>query len=159
MSQFVTSNLSIMSMRDCTAAMSIAPNAFDFFFMFLFLSLSCQRTARPNSGHWIQCANCRIFGIGDASPDADDAWAALLRSSPRRKPPPSRSKSAAAVPDIEAPSRIVRPPFRLFDPFSAGLLRFQPNGSSKAPVRTPVATEFNPEEREYDSINLCLPSI
>ena len=30
----------------------------------------------------------RIFGIGDASPDADDAWAAHLRSSPRRKPPP-----------------------------------------------------------------------
>ena len=50
------------------------------------------------------------------------------RSSPRRKPPPSRSQSAAAVPDINAPSRTVRPPFRLFDPFSAGLHRFQPNG-------------------------------
>ncbi len=45
----------------------------------------------------------------------------LSRSNPRRKPPPSRSKSAAAVPDINAPSRTVRPPFRLFDPFSAGL--------------------------------------
>ena len=33
----------------------------------------------------------------------------------------SRSKSAAAVPDIDAPSRTVRPPFRLFDPFSARL--------------------------------------
>ena len=40
----------------------------------------------------------------------------------------SRSQSAAAVPDIDAPSRTVRPPFRLFDPFSARLLRFQPNG-------------------------------
>ena len=29
----------------------------------------------------------------------------------------SRSQSAAAVPDIDAPSRTVRPPFRLFDPF------------------------------------------
>ena len=45
----------------------------------------------------------------------------ISRSSPRRKPPPSRSQSAAAVPDINAPSRTVRPPFRLFDPFSAGL--------------------------------------
>ena len=52
----------------------------------------------------------------------------ILRSSPRRKPPPSRSKSAAAVPDIDTPSRTVRPPFRLFDPFPAGLHRFQPNG-------------------------------
>ena len=33
----------------------------------------------------------------------------------------SRSQSAAAVPDIDAPSRTVRPPFRLFDPFSARL--------------------------------------
>ncbi len=81
------------------------------------------------------------------------------RSSPRRKPPPSRSKSAAAVPEIDTPSRTVRPPFRLFDPFSAGLLRFQPNGSSTAPVRTPVATEFNPGERHYHTINRPLPSI
>ena len=81
------------------------------------------------------------------------------RSSPRRKPPPSRSKSAAAVPEIDTPSRTVRPPFRLFDPFSAGLLRFQPNGSSTAPVRTPVATEFNPGERYYHTINRPLPSI
>ncbi len=81
------------------------------------------------------------------------------RSSPRRKPPPSRSKSAAAVPEIDTPSRTVRPPFRLFDPFSAGLLRFQPNGPSTAPVRTPVATEFNPGERHYHTINRPLPSI
>jgi hypothetical protein len=71
----------------------------------------------------------------------------------------SRSQSAAAVPDIDASSRTVRPPFRLFDPFSAGLLRFQPNGSSTAPVRTPVATEFNPGERHYDTKNLRPPSI
>ena len=45
----------------------------------------------------------------------------ISRSSPRRKPPPSRSQSAAAVPDVNAPSRTVRPPFRLFDPFSARL--------------------------------------
>ena len=81
------------------------------------------------------------------------------RSSPRRKPPPSRSQSAAAVPEIDTPSRTVRPPFRLFDPFSAGLLRFQPNGSSTAPVHTPVATEFNPGERHYDTTNLPPPSI
>ena len=52
----------------------------------------------------------------------------LSRSSPRRKLPPSRSQSAAAAPDIHAPSRTVHPPFRLFGPFSAGLHRFQPNG-------------------------------
>ena len=71
----------------------------------------------------------------------------------------SRSQSAAAVPDIDAPSRTVRPPFRLFDPFSARLLRFQPNGSSMAPVRTSVATEFNPGEQRYHTINLLFQSI
>ena len=63
------------------------------------------------------------------------------------------------TPDVNTPSRTVRPPFRLFDPFSAGLLRFQPNGSSTAPVPTPVATEFNPGERWYYIIILFLPSI
>ena len=71
----------------------------------------------------------RIFGIGDASPGADDAWAAHWRSRPRRKPPPSRSKPAAVVPGVYASSGIVRPPFRLFDPFSARLRRFQPTAS------------------------------
>ena len=71
----------------------------------------------------------------------------------------SRSQSAAAVSDIDAPSRTVRPPFRLFDPFSARLLRFQPDGSSKAPVRTSVATEFNPGEQQYHTINLLFQSI
>ena len=71
----------------------------------------------------------------------------------------SRSQSAAAVSDIDAPSRTVRPPFRLFDPFSARLLRFQPDGSSKAPVRTSVATEFNPGEQRYHTIKLRLQSI
>ena len=54
----------------------------------------------------------------------------------------SRSKSAAAVPDVIAPSRTVRPPFRLFDPFTAGLGQFQPT-AFMAPVRTSAATEFN----------------
>ena len=40
---------------------------------------------------------------------------------PTEKASSSRSQSAAAVPDIDAPSRTVRPPFRLFDPFSARL--------------------------------------
>ena len=40
----------------------------------------------------------------------------------------SRSKSAAVVPDVNAPSRTVRPPFRLFDPFSVKLDPFQPSG-------------------------------
>ena len=71
----------------------------------------------------------------------------------------SRSKSAAVVPDIDAPSRTVHPPFRLFDPFPARLLRFQPDGSSKAPVRTSVATEFNPGEQRYHTINLLFQSI
>ena len=39
---------------------------------------------------------------------------------------PSRSQSTSAVPLIDAPSRTVRPPFRLFDSFSARLPRFQP---------------------------------
>ena len=82
----------------------------------------------------------------------------ISRSSPRRKPPPSRSQSAAAVPDINAPSRTVRPPFRLFDPFSAGLCRFQPT-AFMAPVRTSVATEFNSGERTYSTIKPRSPSI
>ena len=40
---------------------------------------------------------------------------------PAEKASSSRSQSAAAVPDIDASSRTVRPPFRLFDPFSARL--------------------------------------
>ena len=59
--------------------------------------------------------------------DADDAWAAHLALKPAEEASSSRSKSAAAVPDVNAPSRTVRPPFRLFDPFSAGLCRFQPS--------------------------------
>ena len=70
----------------------------------------------------------------------------------------SRSKSAAAVPDVNAPSRTVRPPFRLFDPFSAGLGQFQPT-AFMAPVRTSVATEFNSGEQENDTIKLRSPSI
>jgi len=70
----------------------------------------------------------------------------------------SRSKSAAAVPDVNAPSRTVRPPFRLFDPFSAGLCRFQPT-AFMAPVRTSVATEFNSGERIYNTIKPRSPSI
>ena len=91
--------------------------------------------------------------------DADDAWAAHLALKPAEEASSSRSKSAAAVPDIDAPSRTVRPPFRLFDPFSARLNRFQSNGSSKAPVPTSVATEFNPGEQRYHTINLLLQSI
>ena len=64
----------------------------------------------------------------------------------------SRSKSAASVPDVNAPSRTVRPPFGLFDPFSAGLGQFQPT-ALMALVRTPVATEFNSGEQKYDTIN------
>ena len=70
----------------------------------------------------------------------------------------SRSKSAAAVPDVNAPSRTVRPPFRLFDPFSAGLDQFQPT-AFMAPVRTSVATEFNSGERTYSTIKPRPPSI
>ena len=70
----------------------------------------------------------------------------------------SRSKSAAAVPDVNAPSRTVRPPFRLFDPFSAGLGQFQPT-AFMAPVRTSVATEFNSGEQTYDTIKPRPPSI
>ena len=83
----------------------------------------------------------------------------ILALKPAEEASSSHSKSAAVVPDVNTPSRTVRPPFRLFDPFSAGLHRFQPNGSSTAPVRTPVATEFNPGERHYDTTNLLPPSI
>ena len=100
----------------------------------------------------------RIFGIGDASPNADDAWAAHLALKPAEEASSSRSPSAAAVPDVNAPSRTVRPPFRLFDPFSAGLCQFQPT-AFKAPVRTPVATEFNSGERIYSSTKSRSPSI
>ena len=37
-------------------------------FGLLFLSALCRRIARTDAGHEIQCANDRIFGIGDASP-------------------------------------------------------------------------------------------
>ena len=90
--------------------------------------------------------------------DADDAWAAHLALKPTEKASSSRSQSAAAVPDIDAPSRTVRPPFRLFDPFSAGLDQFQPT-AFMAPVRTPVATEFNSGERIYSSTKSRSPSI
>ena len=63
----------------------------------------------------------------------------------------SRSKSAAVVSDVNTPSRTVRPPFRLFDPFSAGLDQFQPT-AFKTPVHTSVATEFNSRERIYCTI-------
>ena len=53
--------------------------------------------------------------------DADDAWAAHLALKPAEEASSSRSQSAAAVSDIDAPSRTVRPPFRLFDPFSVRL--------------------------------------
>ena len=70
----------------------------------------------------------------------------------------SRSQSAAAVPDVNAPSRTVRPPFRLFDPFSAGLDQFQPT-AFMAPVRTSVATEFNSGEHTYSTTKSRPPSI
>ena len=46
--------------------------------------------------------------------DADDAWAAHLALKPAEEASSSRSKSAAAVPDINAPSRIVRPTLQAF---------------------------------------------
>ena len=126
----------------------------------------------------------RIFGIGDASPNADDAWAAHSRSNPRRKPPPhvpnrrprfptstpppgpsahpsgfsirSRRDSALAF-GSAIPSAFRPRPSK--QSFSAATLRFQPDGSSKAPVRTSVATEFNPGEQRYHTINNRLPSI
>ncbi len=101
----------------------------------------------------------RIFGIGDASPRCRRRLGRAFALKPAEEASSSRSQSAAAVPDIDAPSRTVRPPFRLFDPFSARLLRFQPDGSSKAPVRTSVATEFNPGEQRYHTINLLFQSI
>ena len=76
----------------------------------------------------------------------------ILALKPAEEASSSRSKSAAVVPDVNTPSRTVRPPFRLFDPFSAGLGQFQPT-AFMAPVRTSVATEFNSEEQKYDTIN------
>ena len=70
----------------------------------------------------------------------------------------SRSKSAAVVPDVNAPSRTVRPPFRLFDPFTAGLSQFQPT-AFMAPARTSVATEFNSGEHTYSTTKSRSPSI
>ena len=81
-----------------------------------------------------------------------------LALKPAEEASSSRSKSAAAVPDVNAPSRTVRPPFRLFDPFSAGLGQFQPT-AFMAPVRTSIATEFNSGEHVYDTIKPPSPSI
>ena len=82
----------------------------------------------------------------------------ILALKPAEEASSSHSKSAAVVPDVIAPSRTVRPPFRLFDPFSAGLDQFQPT-AFMAPVRTSVATEFNSGERTYSTIKPHLPSI
>ena len=82
----------------------------------------------------------------------------ILALKPAEEAPSSRSKSAAVVPDVIAPSRTVRPPFRLFDPFSAGLGQFQPT-AFMTPVRTSVATEFNSGERTYSTIKPRSPSI
>ena len=82
----------------------------------------------------------------------------ILALKPAEEASSSRSKSATVVPDVIAPSRTVRPPFRLFDPFSAGLDQFQPT-AFKAPVRASVATEFNPGEHTYGTIKPRPPSI
>ena len=82
----------------------------------------------------------------------------ILALKPAEEASSSRSKSAAVVPDVNAPSRTVRPPFRLFDPFSAGLDQFQPT-AFMAPVRTSVATEFNSGEHAYNTIKPRSPSI
>ena len=82
----------------------------------------------------------------------------ILALKPAEEASSSRSKSAAVVPDVNTPSRTVRPPFRLFDPFSAGLGQFQPT-AFMAPVRTSVATEFNSGEHTYRIIKPRSPSI
>ena len=82
----------------------------------------------------------------------------ILALKPAEEASSSRSKSAAVAPDVNAPSRTVRPPFRLFDPFSAGLDQFQPT-AFMAPVRTSVATEFNSGEQPYSTIKPRPPSI
>ena len=105
----------------------------------------CRRIARPNAGHLGTIRLRRIFGIGDASPNADDAWAAHLALKPAEEASSSRSQSAAAVPDVNTPSRTVRPPFRLFDPFPAGLLRFQPTASQRLPFVPPSPRSSIPE--------------
>ena len=82
----------------------------------------------------------------------------ILALKPAEEASSSRSKSAAAVPDVIAPSRTVRPPFGLFDPFTAGLGQFQPT-AFMAPVRTSIATEFNSGEHTYSTIKPRPPSI
>ena len=82
----------------------------------------------------------------------------ILALKPAEEASSSRSKSATVVPDVIAPSRTVRPPFGLFDPFSAGLDQFQPT-AFMAPVRTSVATEFNSGEHTYRIIKPRSPSI
>ena len=82
----------------------------------------------------------------------------ILALKPAEEASSSRSKSAAVVPDVNTPPRTVHPPFRLFDPFSAGLGQFQPT-AFMAPVRTSVATEFNSGERTYSTTKSHLPSI
>ena len=108
----------------------------------------------------------------------------ISRSSPRRKPPPHvpnrrprfptstpplgpsahpsgfsiRSQRDSALAFGSAIPSAFRPrPSK--QSFSAATLRFQPDGSSKAPVRTSVATEFNPGEQRYHTINLLFQSI
>ena len=82
----------------------------------------------------------------------------ILALKPAEEASSSCSKSAAVVPGVNTPSRTVRPPFRLFDPFSARLCRFQPT-AFMSPVRTSVATEFNSGEQEHSTIKTRLPSI
>ena len=109
-------------------------------------------TLRPRAG---PCGRLRRRFATCPSKQASSAHLALK---PAEEASSSRSKSAAAVPDVNTPSRTVRPPFRLFDPFSAGLDQFQPT-AFKAPVRTSVATEFNSGEHTYSTIKPRPPSI
>ena len=100
----------------------------------------------------------RIFGIGDASPNADDAWAAQLRSSPRRKPPPRVPNRRPRFPTSTPPPGPSAYPSGFSIRSQQDYAGFNP-AVFKAPVRTPVATEFNSGEQAYSTINTRSPSI
>ena len=82
----------------------------------------------------------------------------ILRSSPRRKPPPRVPNRRPRFPTSTPPPGPSAHPSGFSIRSQQGSISFNP-AAFKAPVRTSVATEFNSREQAYSTINPRSPSI
>ena len=82
----------------------------------------------------------------------------ILRSSPRRKPPPHVPNRRPRFPTSTPPPGPSAHPSGFSIRSQQGSISFNP-AAFKAPVRTSVATEFNSGERIYSSTKSRSPSI